>query len=322
MKLAILSDTRLPTSKNFAGHGLGQIMLAIAEGLRARGHEVHLFAGAGSEFEGGMVQRQDEREFLQIDFGQYDAAIDGGHFHELSKLHPDAPIINLSHDREAAPGKNAVFPSDAHRKWHGYGESNGKIVYNGVAPVHSIINAAWSDGTPVDVPVYPKLQAKDAEPYFAYLSTFYPPKGATMAMEAARLAGVKLVMAGPTPPAPPPGSNYIGPLWGTDKLDFLAGAKALLFPSAIEAGPVTPLEAQSVGCPVIASWFGGSQENMKDGLTGYCCRDTVGMAEAIAAIDKIVWSQCIEWVSENRSARAMVETYELLLGDVAKGARW
>ncbi len=67
MKLAVLSDGRLPTRKDFPGHGLGQIMLAIAEGLKARGHEVQLFAGAGSEFSGGLATRQDEREFLSID---------------------------------------------------------------------------------------------------------------------------------------------------------------------------------------------------------------------------------------------------------------
>ncbi len=307
MKLAVLSDTRLPTAKNFAGHGLGQIMLAIADGLRERGHDVHLFAGAGSEFSGGMIQRQDEREFLQIDFSGYDAVLDGGHFHELSRLHPDAPIINLSHDREANPGKNAVFPSAAHRKWHGYDEQNGKIVYNGVNPPEGFVG---------DKPL------QNGDSYFAYLSTFYPPKGAVMAMEAARLAGVKLVMAGPTPPAPPPGSNYIGPLWGTDKLNFLAGAKALLFPSGIEAGPVTPLEAQSMGCPVIVSSSGGSQENMQNGVTGFVCRDTVEMVEAIRKIDQIDRAMCIAWIGENRSARAMVETYELLLGDVAKGRRW
>jgi glycosyltransferase involved in cell wall biosynthesis len=143
-----------------------------------------------------------------------------------------------------------------------------------------------------------------------------------MAMEAARLAGVKLVMAGRTPPAPPPGSHYVGPLWGQDKLNFLAGAKALLFPSAIEAGPVTPLEAQSVGCPVIVSAFGGSKENMQDGLTGHACRDTLGMAEAIAAIDKIDRAECVKWVDEYRSAWKMVDNYEVLLGEVAKGARW
>lgn len=309
MKLAILSDTRLPTAKHFPGHGLGQIMLAIADGLRLRGHDVTLFAGIGSQFGGQIVTRQDEKDFLNLDFSSFDAALDGGHFHQLSKLHPDGPIINLSHDREAHPGRNAVFPTQAHRDFHGCTEQTGKVVHNGVEIPHP-------DGLVTDKPL------QNGDGYFAYLSTFYPPKGATMAMDAARQAGVKLYMAGPTPPAPPPGSNYLGPLWGTDKLDFLAGAKALLFGSSIEAGPVTPLEAQSVGCPVIVSWYGGSHENMQDGLTGYCCRDTVGMVEAINSIDKIDRAACIKWVNENRSASRMVDAYEKLLGDVAKGERW
>jgi glycosyltransferase involved in cell wall biosynthesis len=311
-KFAVLSDTRLPTARNYFGHGLGQIMLAIAEGLLAKGHEVQLFAGRGSEFAGVLYTRDEERDFLHVDFSGFDAVLDGGHFHELSKLHPDAPIINLSHDREAPPGKNAVFPSAAHRHYHGYTEQNGKVVYNGVSIPHPPALCAPS----------PSNGEGEKDPYFAYLSTFYPPKGATMAMEAARLAGVKLRMAGTTPPAPPPGSNYIGPLWGEDKLNFLAGAKALLFPSGIEAGPITPLEAQSVGCPVIVSWYGGAKENMEDGVTGYCCRDTVGMAEAIRTIDQINRTKCREWVSENRSASRMVDEYEKLLGDVAKGAQW
>lgn len=307
MKLAILSDTRLPTAKNFPGHGLGQIMLAIAEGLRARGHDVTLFGGEGSQFDGTLYTRDDEKKFLHIDFSGFDAVLDGGHFHELSKLHPDAPIINLSHDREANPGVNAVFPSVAHRHYHGYTEQTGKVVFNGVNP---------PEGYVADKPL------ENGDAYFAYLSTFYPPKGATMALDAARLAGVKLVMAGPTPPAPPPGSNYIGPLWGEDKLNFLAGAKALLFPSAVEAGPVTVLEAQSVGCPVIVSWYGGAKENMEDKLTGYTCRDTVGMAEAIKAIDKISRQICVEFVGTQRSAWVMVDNYEVLLSMVAKGERW
>ncbi len=33
MKIAVLSDTRLPTSANYAGHGLGKQVLAAANGL-------------------------------------------------------------------------------------------------------------------------------------------------------------------------------------------------------------------------------------------------------------------------------------------------
>ena len=55
MKFAILSDTRLPTSPDFGGHGLGQIAYAVAAGLAALGHDVTLFAAPGSEFKPGKM---------------------------------------------------------------------------------------------------------------------------------------------------------------------------------------------------------------------------------------------------------------------------
>lgn len=303
MKIAVLSDTRLPTSADEPGHGLGKIMLAIAEGLKARGHDVTLFAGAGSKFDGKLVIKADERDFLNAVFSHYDAILDGGHRHELGKQQPHLPVMNLSHDREASPGANAVFPSKAHRAWHGYHEQNGKVIYNGVK-----VNA---------IPDQPRPGT-----YFGYLSMFHSPKGPLMAAEAARLAGVELLMAGPTPPAPPPGVRYVGPLWGVDKLNFFAGAKALLFPASIEAGPVTILEAQSVGCPVIVSAFGAARENMQPGVTGYACEDTLQMAEAIGQVDAINRLNCWDFINKERSESRMVDQYESMLERVAAGERW
>lgn len=303
MKIAVMSDTRLATSANEPGHGLGKIMLAIAEGLQAREHDVTLFAGAGSQFDGKLVIRGDEREFLSAVFTHYDVILDGGHRHELGRMQPGLPVVNLSHDREASPGKNAVFPSKAHRAWHGYHEQNGKVIYNGVK-----VDA---------IPDQPRLGT-----YFAYLSMFHNPKGPLMAAEAARLAGVDLVMAGPTPPSPPPGTRYVGPLWGADKLNFFAGARALLFPASVEAGPVTILEAQSVGCPVIVSAFGAAQENMLPDVTGYACEDTLQMAEAIGQVDAIDRLRCWDFVDRERSEKRMVDAYEALLEQVAAGERW
>jgi glycosyltransferase involved in cell wall biosynthesis len=303
VKIAVLSDTRLPTARTYAGHGLGKVMIALAEGLRDCGHSVTLYAHPDSVFDGQLVTRTDEREFADMVFSQYDAIIDGGHFHLLAQKQPQLPVINLSHDRENPPGRNAVFPSKAHRDWHGYNERNGRVIYNGV-----------------DVPA--KIDATPGKPYFAYLSMMHQPKAPLMAFEAARLAGVRLVLAGPTPPAPPPGCEYVGPLMGDDKLKFLAGATALLFPAATEAGPLTPLEAQSVGCPVIVSAYGAASENMADGVTGYVVRDTLEMADAISKIDAIQRADCVKWVRDNRSTEQMIDAYDKLLAGVSVGIRW
>lgn len=300
MKIAILSDARLPTSPDTAGHGLGQIAHAVATGLRAKGHDVTLFAGQGSTFDGALVIEKDERDFLKHNLMVFQAIMDNSH-QKITRTIKGLPALQVSHDREFKPTANAVFPSQAHALWHGFTRANARIVYNGV-------------------------DVQDVEPnesgYYAYLSTFFPAKGANGALQAANLAGVKLIMAGNTPPAPPPGSNYIGPLSGADKFKFLAGAKALLFPSSIEAAPVTVLEAQAVGCPVIVSRFGGASENMQDGLTGFVVSDTDGMAAKIPQTETIDRKACQQWIRDNRSKQQMIDGYETLLQEIAAGGRW
>lgn len=302
MKIAILSDARLPTATDYAGHGLGQVAITVANGLADCGQEVTLFAGVGSSFsKGKLITAADERDFLKHDLTAYSAVMDNTHG-KVTRVIKGLPVIQVSHDRESSPNMQAVFPTITHARWHGFTKEQCRIVYNGV-----------------------NVQEQTKKPrgeYFAYVSTFYPAKGAYSAMQAAQLAGVRLVMAGNTPPAPPPGADYIGPLAGDDKFSFLAGAKALLFPSAIEAAPLTVLEAQSVGCPVIVSCYGGAHENMQHELTGYAVGDTEEMAARIADIAKIERDACIEWVKENRSSQAMIAVYDDLLQRVAGGERW
>lgn len=304
MKIAVLSDTRLPTSPDFAGHGLGQIVHAVATGLAERGHEVTLFAAPGSEFSAGkLITETDERHFLRHDLAAYDAVMDNGHSHPTGQI-KGLPAIQVSHDREAKPTANAVFPSAAHLDFMGFNSDNGLIVHNGVK-----------------LPDLSKFGKRRGE-YVAYLSTFYPQKQPLAALDAARLAGLKLVMAGPTPPAPPPGCAYIGPLSGDDKLEFLYHADVLIFPSSIECAPVTVLEAQSVGTPVVVSAYGGSHENMNPNVTGYVCQDTLDMASALCDALNLDRDACRQWIADNRSEAEMVNGYEKLLKAVSCGARW
>lgn len=315
MKIAVLSDTRMPTHPEFPGHGLGKMALMIAEELAAIGHTVTLFAGPGSQFtQGELVIADEERKFAPN--GSFDVILDSTHEHRLQEKLQDAAIVNWSHDRETSPGRCAVFPSDAHRKWWEYKALQMDEDFTGADGEYGIV---IHNGIRMPDVALPKPGT-----YLAYLSMLHAPKGPIMAMDAARLAGVlgDLVMAGPTPPAPPAGVRYIGPLTGADKLEFLAGARALIFPGGTEAGPVTILEAQAVGCPVIVSAYGAAQENMCDGLTGLVARDTLEMAEAIGRIDQIKRTDCIEWVIKNRCVDTMVTKFEMALKTAQAGKRW
>ncbi len=308
MRIAILSDTRLPTHKDFAGHGLGKVVLTIAEGLLKRGHDVELFGGPGTDWTGKTHINQDEREFaIEIQMSlPFDVILDSTHQHTLQKVVQSTPIVNLSQDREGAPGKCAVFSSEAHKcemiKRYGEGE-NGRVIPNGVN---------------IDEfkPVLPNGE------HFIYLSMMHTPKAPIMAWNAARLAGVKLVMAGPTPPMPPADVEYIGPVSGIDKVEFLSRAKALLFGASTEAGPVTPLEAQACGCPVIVSAYGAAEEAVVNGETGFVVRDTLEMVEAIKKIDTIDRAKVRQWAVENRSTEKMIDAYEKVLIAASQGEVW
>jgi glycosyltransferase involved in cell wall biosynthesis len=303
VRIAILSDTRIATNPNVPLHGLGQIVYSVACGLAERGHSIALFAAPGSVFPAGkLITATDERDFLRHDLGAFEAVIDNSHSHITGAL-PGLPAIQVSHDRESKPTVNAVFPSAAHRDYWRFTERNSRVIHNGVC-IPNVKRAGYSGG------------------YLAYMSTFYAPKQPIMAAQAAQLAGVKLHMAGPTPPPPPPGVSYVGPLAGADKFQFMANADALLFPASTECAPVTVLEAQSVGCPVIVSGFGGAAENMQPGITGYVVYDVEQMADAIGKIGTIDRAACIEWVRANRSVEQMVSGYEAALRAVASGEKW
>lgn len=298
MRLAIWSDTRLPTSAQFAGHGLGKINLAIAEGLRALNHDVTLFAGFGSEFSGSLVQSAREEAFYANGLGDFDAILDAGHDHGASLKHPDAPIVNLSHDRESKPGPNAVFVSEAHKAYH---RQPGRVIHNGV-----------------DVDDYPLITVK--QDYVAFLALHEPHKGPLAALEAARMAGVPLKMAGPGQPLH--GTDYVGMLSGKAKTEFLGNARALLVPAGMESAGITCLEAAACGTPVIAFDLGGLPEYVRDGVTGYLVDSTEEMADTIHLTYLLEPALVRLWVERERNLAQMVHEYERALEAVARGERW
>jgi glycosyltransferase involved in cell wall biosynthesis len=296
----------MPTAADFPGHGLGKANLAAAEGLAKRGHDVTLFAAPGSSATVPIITYEDESR-IPVNSGDFDVVLDGTHFHRL-QARLQSPIVNLSHDREAPAGRCAVYGSRAHRIWHVRNNraTHGRVVYNGI-----------NLPAPLDEP---------RGSYVLYLATMFPAKNPFTAWNACRLAGARLVMAGPTPPAPPPGVEYVGPVSGIDKRRLLAGAMALIYPSAIECSPLTVLEAQAEGTPVIVSRFGGSFEMMRPTLTGFACTDTIELAEAIRKIRDGALpdasKQARAFIATERNINQFVIGIEQALTDAHAGQVW
>ncbi len=126
------------------------------------------------------------------------------------------------------------------------------------------------------------------EPYFLAVGAFVPYKRFDLAIEACRLAGKKLVVAGSGPLEKE--LRHLGnhatfvPSPDDAKLQQLyAGAEALLFPNVEDFG-LTAIEAMSCGTPVIAFAEGGALDYVKPGETGEFFREQ--NAASLAAVLK------------------------------------
>lgn len=129
------------------------------------------------------------------------------------------------------------------------------VIPNGVPPM---------EATPArDLPPGPKVLV---------LGRVHPEKGLAVALEALpRMRGrATLVVAGPGawPLAPRPDVRVLGPR--EDAAALLAACDVLALPSvAPEACPLSVLEAQAAGVPVVASDVGAVAEIVVEGVTAY-----------------------------------------------------
>jgi len=140
-----------------------------------------------------------------------------------------------------------------------------------------------------------------------------PDKGAHRAIQAAKAAGVPLKMAAKmhepaelayfeneVEPLLSPDFEYLGEVPHHQKLELLAGARALLFPIRWnEPFGMVMIEAMACGTPVIAFREGAAPEVVRDGETGFLVDDEADMARAIARVDEL----------DRRVCRAAVEGY-------------
>jgi glycosyltransferase involved in cell wall biosynthesis len=162
--------------------------------------------------------------------------------------------------------------------------------------------------------------------FFVWLGRMVPEKGAHLAIEAAKKAGVPLVLAGIVDQHVPSALRYfheqiepqidgqqikyIGPVGSQDKIDLLSGARALLNPIQWEEPfGMVMVEAMAVGCPVIAFRRGAAPEIITSDKIGFLVNDVTEMVDRIQRIDEIDRKTVRLYTEEHFSSRAMAERY-------------
>ena len=164
-------------------------------------------------------------------------------------------------------------------------------------------------------------------------------KAPDVAAEAARLAGVELVIAGNVhaePDDPPgwpeelarvlasPGVRRAGPVGGERKRRLLAGARALLMPIRWEEPfGLVMIEAMLSGTPVVAFPTGAAPEIVEEGLTGFLVKDAEEMAAALRRAGSLDREACRRRArarfSSSRMVRDHLRVYHAALSAPAGG---
>jgi len=168
-------------------------------------------------------------------------------------------------------------------------------------------------------------QADGDDPYLVWMARLNPDKGQHVAIEVARRAGMRLVLAGKVDESPAAQEYYatsieprvdgdrvvhITNAAGEEKAKLLAGATALIAPLCWEEPfGLALVEAMASGAPAIAFPRGAAPELIEEGVTGFVVPDADAMVAAVAHISSISRTACAERARSRFSARAMAQGY-------------
>ena len=167
---------------------------------------------------------------------------------------------------------------------------------------------------------------KQPERFFVWLGRFIPVKGPHLAIEAARKAGVPLVLAGTVdrhmresvdyfeqvirPLIDDQHVTYIGPVDMVQKIDLLSRARGLLNPIQWEEPfGMVMIEAMAVGCPVIAFARGAAPEIVAHGRSGFLVQNVNEMVQGILRIDELDRRAVRAHVEHHFTAQTMAKKY-------------
>jgi glycosyltransferase involved in cell wall biosynthesis len=337
MRIAMVAPPWYPVPPQAYG-GIELVVALLVEGLVARGHDVTLIANDAA---GAGASRA---------FGSYVAAPSARigealpevvHAAYAGRLLPGLDV-DVVHDHSTAGPLTAAaraVPTVVTAHNDVGGEFGRILMYLGDSVVPVAISVAQRRLAPripwaatiyngLDVAAYPFVA--DKEDFALFLGRMGPQKAPHLAIDAARAAGRRIVLAGKC--TEPVEQDYfaaeIEPRLGPDaawvgeadlplKMQLLSSAAVMVFPIQWdEPFGMVLLEAMACGTPVVSLARGAAPEVVVDGRTGFV-RER--LAELPAAIDAAVGLDphtCRRHVVERFSAQAMVTAYESLYAEL------
>jgi glycosyltransferase involved in cell wall biosynthesis len=173
----------------------------------------------------------------------------------------------------------------------------------------------------IDVETFPYRDHKDD--FLLFLGRLHPDKAAHVAIDAARRAGLPIVVAGKctekveidyvrakVQPRMGPDVTIFGCADASQKRELLSRAAALVFPIQWEEPfGMVMIEAMACGTPVVTLRRGAAPEVVVDGVTGVVCDDPDQLADGVSTARSLNPWACREHVRRTFSIATMVAGY-------------
>lgn len=335
MRIAVIAPPWAPIPPRLYG-GIELVVDELATGFQQAGHEVVLFATGDStstvatkwvlgRAEGHRIGAAVPE--LRHVMNAYDAVGDFDIVHDhtvmgpvYAERYPNLHVVTTIHGpfneeladiyRRIAERVPIIAISHAQRR-HVADLRIARVIHHGIDPAQFPVGAG--DGG-----------------YFLFLGRMAPEKGAHRAVEAARKAGVPLLLAAKmrepaefeyfdtlVRPSLTDDIVYLGEVEHDQKVRLLAGARALLNPIRwAEPFGLVMVEALACGTPVLAFPEGAAPEIVEDGQTGFLCHNELDMAERIGHVDQLDRAACRRAVTEYFNTTRMVAEHLALFEDL------
>lgn len=318
--------------------GIESVVALLCDELVARGHDITLFAAPGSHSTAAVRSPLAGTHSDQIGGSLWESDHVATAFDTVDQAAADGRPFDVLHDhsgftaavmaaRLSVPVVHTLhgpFNADTRPFYLRHGHKVRLVALSryqrdqapaGVHVEHVVPN-------PVRVEDWPFRAEKDD--YLLWMGRMDPAKGAQRAIVAARLAGMRLVLAGPVQPGqeeyfeseiePHVDDHdvvYVGEVGGVRRKELFANAKGFLMPIRwAEPFGMVMVEALACGTPVIAFPEGAASEIVIDAENGFLVADEREMAERVGQLDGLDPLACRESAASRFDVAIVADGYE------------
>jgi len=326
--------------------GTERVIWSLTEGLHRKGHQVTLFAAGTSQTSAKLISVyprpliEDKIPWTNLTYPLLNISecLERQKEYDIIHMH-----LNKSSDYLSLPLFNSIKHKVIFTLHFPYPLSQNRIDRHLVFQKYkhlnfvSISNAARQGGENLHwlATIYNGIESSDfaftkqPQDYLLWLGKFNPDKGSHLAIEAAKKAKVKILIAGKIdalekedyqyylekikPLLNQDDVQYVGEVGGKKKSDLFGRAIAFLNPIVWnEPFGLVMAESLATGTPVISFNRGAAPEIIEDGKSGYLVNTVDEMVEKITQITHIQRKNCRRRFESRFTSQIMVNNYEQL----------